>query len=208
MPLPEGLIRATHQVGEVVGLIFAKGGAPTTRYFQIQATEGTVLAPFGLGAAAAMAAAGTGWSRIQDSNNRDYLVPPDKGFIYQVFYGITPSTAWVYRQFPGGVDRGSLNVVRAIGDPVGYVDGYASPLRYPSPVTMFHTIKDVYVQFLGYHPYAEPASSTIIMSFMIVKYKAPLVAKEFQDLSPQQQALTKVFTMGGINPAPLPDGLD
>lgn len=204
MPLPESVVRATHQVGEVVGLIFAHGGAPTTRYFQIQAVEPTVLSPFLLGNASAMAAAGTGWSRIQDSNNRDYLVPTDKGYLYQVFYGIAPSTGWVYRQFPAGVDRGSLNVTRAIGDPVGYMDGYTSPLRYPSPATMFHTIKDVFVQFLGYNPYAEPATLTILLSFLVVKYQAALVAKRWEDLSPQQQALTKVFTMGGINPAALP----
>ena len=197
---------ALHQVDDVIGLIFGKSGAPIRRYFRVVAREMTGLAPYSLGAASAMAVAGTGWNLIQ-SSDRDYLVPNDKGFIYQNFFGITPSYAWVYHNQPSGVVRGSLIATLAIGNPVGYMTGVVSPFGREDPATMFHTTEDSNIEFLGYHPAGEPASITIQMSFVVNKLKVVRIGDLAEQLPPELRPLAKVFSMGGVNPAALPEWL-
>ena len=205
MPLPGLILQSIHSVDDVVGLVFSESGSPVLRYLKVRSVEGTGVAPFSMGSASAMAAAGTGWNRIQDSSAREYLVPANEGVLYQWWYGITPSYAWVYRRFPAGIDRGNLDAIpsRNIGDPFGYVDGYTSPLRYPSVLTGNYTVKGTFVEFNGYHPFAEPSSVTIFLAFLIATFKVDFLKTP----SAGDIARAKVFTMGGRSPAPVPDWL-
>lgn len=151
---------------------------------------------FSLGAATALASAGTGWDTIQDSSNRYILEPEYSGIVYQIFYGITPSYARLYRQYPSGVDRGSLVGTRNPGvDPIGYVSGDMSPLLSPSPITEFFTVRGQHPAFYGYHPYARPSSVTIRMTFYIVSYGVSGI--KGADPSWVMGQARRVITMGG-----------
>jgi hypothetical protein len=151
---------------------------------------------FSLGSATALASAGTGWNTIQDSNNRYILEPEYSEALYQVFYGVSPPIARLYRQYPSGVDRGSLVGTRNPGtDPIGYINGDSSPMLWPSPVTEFFTVRGQHPAFYGHHPYARPATITVRMNFYITAYGVCGIRG-----MPDEEVRTKakrIITMGG-----------
>jgi len=183
---------------------------PKIYYLQLLRSEWpNDLADFSIGSASAQAAAGTGWNAIQDSSSANYLEPPDENVLYQCFYGITPSYARIYRQFPASVDRGSLRGTRTVGGAVGYIDGSSSPYRAPSAMTEFHTVKELNPNFYGYHPYGRPATITIRLYFYIAKYQVRNISAIIRELvpDPADQAQLPVYTIGGIQLVNAPDWL-
>ena len=172
MGLSAEIANRIYKEGFIVALQFSVGPKAELFPLRIDAAEyPNNLYDFSLTTAASLATAGTGWRTIQDSSNRYLLEPENNGVLHQVYYGITPSYARVYRQYPSGVDRGSLVGTRNPGvDAVGYIDGVLSPYRYPSAITETHIVRGQRPAFYGYHPYGAPASITVRMNFYIITY--------------------------------------
>lgn len=195
MGLPAEVLARIPDEGEWVGLKMLIGPTPRNFYFRVLTKEGPAdLGEFSLGAASARATAGTGWDEIQDANSRYWLEPEFENVLHLVYWGVSPSIARIYRQYPAGVDRGSLLGTRAIGDNVGWVDGVKSPALIPSALTEFFVLKGTHPSFLGYHPYLEPASITVRMNFYITKFQV-----EYLKATPfTAGSSVKERTMGGL----------
>jgi hypothetical protein len=194
----EGLLPRLHRENDLLGLVFRKGPIPWMYYVRILTAEfPNDLKEFSIGSANALAAAGTGWETVDDSNGKEFLEPEEASKVNQVFYGIAPSQARVYRQYPTNIDRGSLVSTRAIGSQVGYVDGRQSPLLYPSPTSEFFVVKGHHPAFMGYHPYAQPSSISVYMNFYVASYG--VIELDPAQLSMEQKLRTRRITMGGVS---------
>lgn len=196
--LPAEVVARLFKEGDVVGLKFKVNNSDDKifHFFVKTVEEPNDLEDYSLGAAAAQAAAGTNWQDITDANGRYLLEPEFERILYQAFFGVHPSYAWIYRRYPGNVDRGSLLGTRPVGDRtyrVGKTDGVKSPYRTPSSQSEFFTIKGLHPSFLGFHPYLEPASVTIRMNFFVVRFAVDYLASPTQE----QAAGAKVRTVGG-----------
>lgn len=111
------------------------------------------LEPWSLGAVAAggnLAA----FNEVMDVNSRHYLEPHDELLIYHSFWGVTPSPARIFVQYPPQVDLGSvLAIPRTIVGDIGYIDGKKSPFNGPfSTATELLTVKEKFPQFQAYNP--------------------------------------------------------
>lgn len=197
MGYPVAITDRFHDVGHIIALKMLEGSTVKLYPFRIEVVEyPNNRAEFSIGSAAALATAGTGWNTIQDASNRFILEPEFSEVIYQGFYGITPSYARVYRQYPSGVDRGSLVGTRNPGvDPIGYISGDMSPGLWPSPITEFYSVRGQHPAFYGYHPYARPSSITVRLNFYITVYGVSCV----EGMSSADILLKahKIITMGG-----------
>ena len=171
MGLPREVIDRIHGEGDLVALRMKLGNREKDFYFLVKAKElPNNLTEFSLGSATALAVAGTDWDDIQDSASRYQLEPEYEDYLYQIFYGISPSYARIYRNYPTNVDIGSLIGTRVVGGAVGFINGEQSPLLSPSALTEFWTLKGNHPSFMGYHPYAEPSSITVRMTFYVAKF--------------------------------------
>ena len=197
MPNASGIYSRRLSNGDILALRMSDGGHRKAYNVKVIDSEFPIdLQEFSLGSASALAAAGTGWSLVQDSSSNNLLEPGDDWELYQVFYGIHPSYAWIYRRYPGNVDRGSLRGTRATGGQTGYVSGAQSPLRCPSERTEVFTLKGGgSPSYFGYLPYAEPSSVTMRMSFYIGTYYLEKV--DVKTLSNFELARVKPITFGG-----------
>ena len=194
MGLTREVVERIPREDQVIALRMKVGGKEKDFLFLVLTKEGpNDLKEFSLGAASALNATGTSWSNITDSAGRYHLQPEFERYLYQAFYGISPSYAWVYRRYPANVDLGSLLSTRTIGGQVGYVSGGQSPIATPSPITEFWTLKGVYPSFLGYHPFAEPSSATVRMTFFVTKFRVDYL------VAPTEEQLSRAIrrTMGG-----------
>jgi len=197
MGYPVAITDRLHNVGDLIALKMLESSVVKLYPFRIESVEyPNNRAEFSIGSATALAAAGTGWNTIQDSSNRFILEPEFAEVIYQGYYGITPSIARVYRQYPSGVDRGSLVGTRNPGvDPIGYISGDMSPGLWPSPITEFYAVRGQHPAFYGYHPYARPASITVRLNFYINVYGVTCVpGMSYNEI--EQQA-RNIITLGG-----------
>ena len=195
MGLPAEVLKRIPDEGDWVGLKMLIGSTKTDFYFKIEAKEGpNDLGEFSLGAAASQATAGTGWDEIQDANSRYLLEPEFQNYLYLVHWGVTPSIARIYRQYPAGVDRGSLLGTRAVGDASGWIDGVKSPAGFPSPLTEMWILKGTHPAFNGYHPYTEPGSITVRMNFYLTKFYVGYT----KGATPPPGVKVLARTMGGI----------
>lgn len=201
--LPSEVVNKILAEGDILGLKFLIDSEPKIFHFRIKTVEGpNDLKEYCLGstnggvtgtAASAQNTTGTGWDEIIDSAGRYFLEPEFGNIIFQSFYGISPSIAWTYRKYPSNVDRGSLRGTRTIGGKVGAISGKDSPLSVPSPLTELFTLKGNHPTFLGYHPYLEPSSIYIYMTFYVTRYGVDYLKTP----SPEEQAKAIIKTMGG-----------
>mgnify|MGYP001601983963 FL=1 len=198
MGYPVAITDRFHNVGDIIALKMLEGSTVHLYPFRIEAVETpNNRAEFSIGSATALATAGTGWNTIQDASNRFILEPEFAEVIYQGFYGITPSIARVYRQYPSGVDRGSLVGTRNPGvDPIGYISGDMSPGLWPSPITEFYSIRGQHPAFYGYHPYARPSSITVRMNFYITMYGVSSCGDQMSEAEILKVA-KKIISLGG-----------
>ena len=217
MPLPANAVDRLLKEHEVLGLVMAWNSERPIAYFDIKTVEGpNNLAAYSMGGASAMAAAGTDWDDIVDANSRRWLEPADERVIYHIFTGVSPAQAWVYRRYPANRDINSLLSTRTIGSGAGHFDGWISPYRSPSPLTEMFTMKGTNPSFLGYNPYAEPSSITVLLYFYVTRYDV-----EFLGVDPtgddkkdrarliapgDVRARAKVRTLGGHDAVPLQPG--
>ena len=197
MGYPVAITDRFHNVGDLIALKMLEGSKVKLYPFRIESLEYPNNRPeFSIGSATALATAGTGWNTIQDASSRYILEPEFAEVLYQGFYGITPSYARVYRQYPSGVDRGNLVGTRNPGvDPIGFISGDMSPGLWPSPITEFYSVRGQHPAFYGYHPYARPGTVTIRMNFYISMYGITCVA----GMTGEQilQKAKKIITLGG-----------
>lgn len=194
MGLPAEVLARIPDEGDWLGLKMLIGSTKTNFYFQIETKEGpNDLGEFSLGAATAQATAGTGWKEIQDANNRYWLEPEFQNFLHLIYWGVSPSIARVYRQYPAGVDRGSLLGTRAVGDAAGWIDGVKSPALYPSALTETWVLKGTHPSYNGYNPFLEPGSITVRMNFYLVKFYVSFVKGQ----QPPPGLKVPMRTMGG-----------
>lgn len=191
---------------DILGLQMTFGSEKKTVYFQIDTVEyPNDLADFSLGTASALAVAGTTWSDIQDSASRFLLEPEYESIIYQLFFGINPGQAWVYRRYPANRDINSLVGTRAIGSGQGHIDGLKSPYKNPSPLTEMFTVRGARPAFLGYNPYADPASITVRLYFYVVRYDVTL--KGF-NLTEEEKKRAVTRNVGGHDLVPAPTWIE
>lgn len=190
MGYPQELMDRLLLEGQTIGLLMRLGNDEQQFNLRIKGREfPNNLREFSLGAATALDSAGTGVSEIQDSANRHLIVPEHEDTLYQVFYGINPSYARVFRYNPANTLRGQLRVVPTVTGDTGYLTGRDSPYQTPSAMTELFTIRDMNPGFLGYHPFGAPASITIRLNFFVIRYRAVKV--------PVSEGEDRVITMGG-----------
>ena len=187
-------------IGDIIGLYLRVEQKPTLLGFRVLGSEGpNNLYDFSLGAASALAAAGTGWSSVQDSASRYLIMPTTERVLYQIFYGVSPSHAWVYRAYPANQFRGGLVLPITIGGQYGYITGRESPRDAPQAVTETWTARDLTPAFIGYHPYGVPASLTVRMTFLIWRYDVEMI-----QMGPGALPKRKI-TVGGSPPVDATD---
>lgn len=205
--LPPEAINRLFVENDVIGLKMLLGSDPTIFYLLVKTVEGpNDLDDYSLGSATGQDTDGTGWNEIEDANSRYLLEPEFANIIFQAFYGVYPSYAWIYRRYPPNVDRGSLRRTRTIGDRtyrIGKVDGLTSPYHTPSSRTEFFTMEGEHPAFLGFHPRLEPSSVTIRMNFSVVRYRV----EHLKSPESQQISRAKVRTMFGEDLAQAPSWL-
>ncbi len=200
MGLPQEILDRILKPGQVVGLWFTEGNQVVRKNLRILDYEPTVLRDRIVGSAAtALNTNGTTWDQIQDSSNRYLLQPTLEGYLHQYFYGVNPGYSWLYRSYPANKVRGGLVVPPAIGgNPnIGYTIGYDTPYQSPSAMTESFIVFGTNPAYLGYHPYAVPATITVRMNFWIFKYQVERVT-----LEPFRE-----YTIGGSPPIEAPKWL-
>jgi len=135
--------------GWLLALGFLEGWA----CFRIKHREWANLEPWSLGVVTALANLAA-YDEIQDAQSRHYLEPHDEGLIYHSFWGVTPTRARIYVQYPPRADIGSmLSVPRTETGDVGYIDGDKSPYVGPfSNATELFTVKEKYPQVQALNP--------------------------------------------------------
>lgn len=121
--------------------------------FRIVHKEWANLEPWSLGTVAALSNL-SAYNEVQDASSRHYLEPHDEALIYHSFWGVTPTRARIYVQYPPRADVGSvLSVPRSTTGDVGYIDGEKSPFVGPfSLATELITVHKTYPQFQVYNP--------------------------------------------------------
>lgn len=207
MALPQTVAVRVLVPGDMLGLRMATGSGDLSRTFwwRIDTAEPAKLEDFSIGAANAQAVAGTTWNEILKSGtNQSYLEPDQRGIINQLWWGVTPSIAWVYLQYPPSRDRLSLLGTRAIGDQQGYWTGRQSSPSIPAPETELYTMNGLHPAFNGYHPFLAPASITVRLTFWLWRFGASLVGVTSPDEAVPQGVpgvigRTLLRSVGGIS---------
>ncbi|GAI26718.1 unnamed protein product [marine sediment metagenome] len=135
------------------GFLLALGFYEGWACFRVQHKEWANLEPWSLGAVDALGNL-SAYDEIQDTQSRHYLEPHDEALIYHSFWGVTPTRARIYVQYPPRADIGSiLAVPRSETGNVGYIDGNKSPFTGPfSTATELFTVKEKYPQVQAYNP--------------------------------------------------------
>jgi len=204
--------------GQILGLKMLVGSEKRIFHFRADTVEGpNDLMNYSLGAAVQTNTAGTDWDEIIDSSGRYYLEPEYEKIIYHFFFGISPAQTWIYRRYPSNKDINSLLGTRTIGSGVGHIDGIKSPYRSPSPISEMFTIKGLHPSFLGYAPYAEPASITVRLNFFVTRYDVTFLGVDPSGTDEDQKRLiapqeardrAKVRTTGGHELVPIPSWIE
>ena len=116
------------------------------------------------------------WNEIIDTSGRRYLMPPEKKWIYQVFYGVNKPKARIYFQYPTRQDRWNLVAVECtIDGVVGYIDGEMSPFDGPfSAKSQLFTVHELYPAFQCYNPLPDDMDN-VCLNFDIMRYSYVII---------------------------------
>lgn len=148
------LLKTSHEdLFLVQGFLLALGFYEGWACFRINHKEWANLEPWSLGAVSALDNL-SAYNEIQDAQSRHYLEPHTESLIYHSFWGVTPTRARIFVQYPPRADIGSiLSVPRTETGNVGYIDGQKSPFTGPfSLATEIFTVKEKYPQVQVYNP--------------------------------------------------------
>lgn len=172
--------------------------------FRIQHKEWANLEPWSLGTVAALGNL-SDFDAVQDSNSRHYLEPYDESLIYHSFWGVTPSAARIYVQYPPRTDIGSmLNAPRTITGDIGYINGYKSPFDGPySQTTELFTVKEKYPQYQAYNPLND-SMYNVMLNFDQRHYSYTIIKDKdlIKDMLIGNRRVKK-YTMGPAFPNPM-----
>jgi len=146
-----------------------------------------------------------------DANSRHYLEPHSEDLIYHSFWGVTPTKARIFVQYPPRSDIGSsLSIPRVITGDIGYIDGEKSPFDGPfSPATEIFTVKEKYPQYEALNPIADPMVN-IMLNFDQMHYMYTIVkSKDMIRNMLIGSGRVKKYTMGPAwpNATTIPDWL-
>jgi hypothetical protein len=208
----DALLKVSHddlflEQGHLLALGFNEGWA----CFRIQHKEWSNLKPWSLGAVAALGSLAT-FNLIQTAApSVHYLEPHDRGLIYHIFFGVTPSPARIYSQYPPHDDLGSmLAATRVVGGDVGYIDGNKSPYNGPfSLETELFTVKERYPALQAYNPLND-AMYNVMLAFDQRQYTYTAITdKVLIKEMLLGRIKVKKYTMGRAYPSPMttPDWL-
>ena len=214
----DAILKVSHEdmfleAGYLLLLQFQQGWAP----FRIMGKQWSNLKPWPLGAVAARGNLAA-FDAIQDAQSNYFLEPYTEDIIYQTYWGITPTRARAFAQFPPRTDLGSMQQnprtinptgTTAAGD-VGYIDGEKSPFNGPySKMTELFTVKERYPQFQVFNPLYD-AMYNAMLSFDQYQYSYTII----KDLALIKDMLigrvgVRKYTMGLAYPnaTPIPDWL-
>lgn len=115
--------------GDILGNLFRDGEA----YFRIMGVAMTNLEAGGTAGnygyiANCTPGTASGWYNVINASNRHELVPESRGWIYHWAFGISPSTAEIYIQYPKDIDRRYLYRSLSVGTvPAGMIRGQDYP---------------------------------------------------------------------------------
>jgi len=163
---------------DILGLVFEKANDPYVFYFRIERIEPTVY-PYSFGSIASSDS--SGWIDLKDSSTNTYfLEPDDESIINHFFYGISPSRAEVYLQYPKGIDRWKLYGSRTVGSQHGAIFGWESPYKYPQPKTELITVKGKRPAMNVYNPMS--SAQTIRVMFYVMTYRVSLIKPSIEEM--------------------------
>jgi len=115
------------------------------------------------------------WVTPTDTEGRNYLEPQTERIIYQIFTGISPSTARIYLAYPARQDRMSLIGPRDVPGNIGYWSGEDTPCNDPNPETELWTISDLIPYFAAENPSFTGKTQTIYANFFITPFSYKVV---------------------------------
>ena len=139
------------------------------------------------------------WTDMPKDSTRRYLEPTDKKQIYQLYYGIKPTAAWLYLRFPSYTDRWTLIDQIIPGNTNGALPGDLSPYEKPSIATELFTLKDIYPKFQIYNPTDEaitPVMRVIGMSYEYIVIRDKKAIKDYLE----GRRRRKLYFLGGNEP--------
>jgi hypothetical protein len=145
------------------------------------------LEPWSLGAVAAGANLAA-YDEVQDTLNRHFLEPPQPNTIYHTFWGVTPTPARIYVQYPTRTNLGDMLAVDRLLVPsvppgtnladVGYISGKHSPYNGPFSIqTELFTTKDQYPAFQVFNPLTTPMSN-VMLAFQQMQYSYQIITDQ------------------------------
>jgi len=206
------LLKTSHEElfldqGRLLALGFFEGWA----CFRITHREWANLKPWSLGACAALGNLGA-WDEVQDAQARHFLEPHSEDLIYHSFWGVTPTRARIYVQYPPRADVGSvLAVPRTIVGDVGYIDGEKSPFDGPYSITTeMITVREKFPAYQAYNPLND-AMANVQLNFDQMHYLYTIIKNKdlIRSMLVGNNSRVKKYTMGPAwpNATTIPDWL-
>lgn len=138
-----------------------------------------------------------GFETPTDSSGRNLLEPGTTDIVHQIFTGIAPTSARLFRNFPSGRVIQSLRGTRSITGNVGYIRGEDSPYEDPDPKTELWCTKDIVPDFDVFLPPEVRDSQFGKLNHIVIRYKYAIVQDEnlIREFVRRERRV-KVVTMG------------
>jgi hypothetical protein len=132
-------------------------------------------------------------------------IPAAKNRIYQLFYGIAPSACRVFKRLPAATAQENIEITNwdQSYPAFGFVDGFESPLDYPSPRTETFIPYAMDIEFGFANPLPYPIRP--LLKFYINRLEIGII----KDVELVMKMLDgrvpcSIKTIGGINPFDYP----
>ncbi len=139
------------------------------------------------------------WGIAARTITNAFVIPNSRGHIVQLFRGLAPSAYRTYLGSPYTTPQYHLDrVARTQQSQFGYLDGFMSPLNYPSPES------ETWIPFRHEIGFAEwnPLSDTIypLLKFIVVRYEIALIRDVTLIMRIlAMQAKCRFATVGGLS---------
>lgn len=187
--------------GQILGLIMLRGSIRAVHFFRVWATE---YKPFTFafnGGAVIAAAAGSGWVEPLTVNNDVILQPPYTWQINHLFFGITPSTALLYLQYPMGSQKNSLVGTPLNTNEIAAQTGRLNSWDYPSLETELITVNEIRPALQVYNP--SGAAQIITIKIHAMQYGHEPIAPTVEEMR-----RARVISCYGVDPVNAPGWLE
>lgn len=147
-----------------------------------------------------------GWQSPQLFTSKNITgVPPNvlrvtiEDHIYQVFFGVAPSAARVYRNIPAQTSQAQLDIYSwsQSYNMFGWIDGFDSPFYNPSPLSEMILTPELDVAFGIANPLPIPISP--LFNFVINRIQVDVVRDaDLVNLMLQRKVYVTYRTIGGL----------